>query len=212
MSQIFDWIFAQYQDTPAFLIILEMIGVVFGFLSVWYAKRENILVFPTGIINTGIFVYILWVYGLLGDMLINGYYFSMSIIGWYLWTRKVDADHFIPITKMNRKEKNWSIFLFIGAVVFVLLVYTLFDKFNSWTAYVDTLTTAIFFVGMWLMAKKKIENWIYWIIGDVITVPLYLYKGLIFTSLQYLLFTIIAFYGYMAWKKNLNKSPLTLLK
>ncbi len=212
MSQIFDWIFAQYQDTPAFLIILEMIGVVFGFLSVWYAKRENILVFPTGIINTGIFVYILWVYGLLGDMLINAYYFSMSIIGWYLWTRKVDADHFIPITKMNRKEKNWSIFLFIGAVVFVLLVYTLFDKFNSWTAYVDTLTTAIFFVGMWLMAKKKIENWIYWIIGDVITVPLYLYKGLIFTSLQYLLFTIIAFYGYMAWKKNLNKSPLTLLK
>lgn len=212
MSQIFDWVFAQYQDTPAFLIILEMIGVVFGFLSVWYAKRENILVFPTGIISTGIFVYILWVYGLLGDMLINAYYFSMSIIGWYLWTRKVDADHFIPITKTNKQEKKWSALLFIGAVVFVILVYSLFDKFNSWTAYVDTLTTAIFFVGMWLMAKKKLENWIYWIIGDVISVPLYLHKGLIFTSLQYLLFTIIAIYGYMAWKKNLNKSPLTLLK
>ena len=212
MSQIFDWVFAQYQNTPSFLIILEMIGVVFGFLSVWYAKKENILVFPTGIISTGIFVYILWVYGLLGDMLINAYYFSMSIIGWYLWTRKVDADHFIPITKTNRKEKKWSIFLFVSAVVFVFLVYTFFYKFNSWTAYVDTLTTAIFFVGMWLMAKKKLENWIYWIIGDVISVPLYLYKGLIFTSLQYLLFTIIAIYGYMAWKKNLNKSPLTLLK
>ena len=212
MNQIFDWVFAQYQDIPTFLIILEMIGVVFGFLSVWYAKRENILVFPTGIINTGIFVYILWVYGLLGDMLINAYYFSMSIIGWYIWTRKVDANHFIPITKTNSQEKKWSIFLFISAVVFVSLVYTLFDKFNSWTAYVDTLTTAIFFVGMWLMAKKKLENWTYWIIGNVITVPLYLYKGLIFTSLQYLLFTIIAFYGYMAWKKNLNKSPLTLLK
>lgn len=212
MSQIFDWVFAQYQDTSSFLIILEMIGVVFGFLSVWYAKKENILVFPTGIISTGIFVYILWVYGLLGDMLINAYYFSMSITGWYLWTRKVDADHFIPITKTNRKEKKWSIFLFVSAVVFVFLVYTFFDKFNSWTAYVDTLTTAIFFVGMWLMAKKKLENWIYWIIGDVISVPLYLYKGLIFTSLQYLLFTIIAIYGYMAWKKNLNKSPLTLLK
>ena len=212
MNQIFDWVFAQYQDIPMFLIILEMIGVVFGFLSVWYAKRENILVFPTGIINTGIFVYILWVYGLLGDMLINAYYFSMSIIGWYIWTRKVDANHFIPITKTNSQEKKWSIFLFISAVVFVSLVYSLFDKFNSWTAYVDTLTTAIFFVGMWLMAKKKLENWTYWIIGNVITVPLYLYKGLIFTSLQYFLFTIIAIYGYMAWKKNLNKSPLTLLK
>ena len=145
-------------------------------------------------------------------MLVNAYYFSMSIIGWYIWTRKVDAKHFIPITKTNKLEKKWSVFLFIGAIVFVFLVYALFDKFNSWTAYVDTITTAIFFVGMWLMAKKKLENWTYWIIGDVITVPLYLYKGLIFTSLQYLLFTIIAVYGYMAWKKNLNKSPLTLLK
>ncbi|UCD61261.1 MAG: nicotinamide mononucleotide transporter [Flavobacteriaceae bacterium] len=212
MSQIFDWVFAQYQDTPTFIAILEMIGVVFGILSVWYAKRENILVFPTGIISTGIFVYILWVFGLLGDMLINAYYFSMSIIGWYFWTRKVDADHFIPITRTNRQEKKWSALLFVAALVFVFLVYSLFDKFNSWTAYVDTLTTAIFFVGMWLMAKKKLENWTYWIIGDIITVPLYLYKGLIFTSLQYLLFTIIAIYGYMAWKKNLNKSPLTLLK
>ena len=212
MSQIFDWVFAQYQDTPTFIVILEMIGVVFGILSVWYAKRENILVFPTGIISTGIFVYILWVFGLLGDMLINAYYFSMSIIGWYFWTRKVDEDHFIPITRTNRQEKKWSVLLFVGAVFFVFLVYSFFDKFNSWTAYVDTLTTAIFFVGMWLMAKKKLENWTYWIIGDIITVPLYLYKGLIFTSLQYLLFTIIAIYGYMAWKKNLNKSPLTLLK
>ena len=212
MSQIFDWVFAQYQDTPTFIVILEMIGVVFGILSVWYAKRENILVFPTGIISTGIFVYILWVFGLLGDMLINAYYFSMSIIGWYFWTRKVDTDHFIPITRTNRREKKWSALLFVAALVFVFLVYALFDKFNSWTAYVDTLTTAIFFVGMWLMAKKKLENWTYWIIGDIITVPLYLYKGLIFTSLQYLLFTIIAIYGYMAWKKNLNKSPLTLLK
>ncbi|MEX0360702.1 MAG: nicotinamide riboside transporter PnuC, partial [Allomuricauda sp.] len=85
-------------------------------------------------------------------------------------------------------------------------------KFNVWTAYVDTVTTAIFFVGMWLMAKKKLENWVYWIIGDIITVPLYWYKGLIFSSLLYFLLTIIAIYGYKAWKKNLGKSPQTLLK
>lgn len=97
-------------------------------------------------------------------------------------------------------------------LVFVSLVYWYFDKFNNWTAYVDTFTTGIFFVGMWLMAKKKLENWVYWIIGDVISVPLYWYKGLIFTSLQYFLFTIIAIYGYLAWKKSLNKSPQTLLR
>ncbi|NAS12643.1 nicotinamide riboside transporter PnuC [Poritiphilus flavus] len=212
MSHIFDWIFAQYADTPDYLIVLEMIGVLFGFLSVWYAKKENILVFPTGIISTGIFVYILWIFGLLGDMLINAYYFSMSVYGWYVWTRKVDATHFIPITRTTDKEKVWSIALFGGTVIFVAVVYIVFEKFNNWTAYVDTLTTAIFFVGMWLMARKKLENWTYWIIGDIISVPLYLYKGLIFTSLQYLLFTVIAVYGYIAWKKHLNKSPQTLLR
>ncbi|MEK6153224.1 nicotinamide riboside transporter PnuC [Flavobacteriaceae bacterium 3-367] len=212
MSHIFDWIFSQYQDTPTHLIVLEMIGVLFGFLSVWYSKRENILVFPTGIISTGIFVYILLVFGLLGDMLINAYYFVMSIFGWYIWTRKIDETHFIPITRTNTKEKKWSVFLFVTTVAFVCGVYLIFDKFESWTAYVDTLTTAIFFVGMWLMARKKLENWVYWIIGDVISVPLYLYKGLIFTSLQYLLFTVIAILGYYAWRKSLNKSPQTLLK
>ncbi len=212
MSQIFDWLFTQYKDTATYLVVLEMIAVVFGFLSVWYAKRENILVFPTGIISTGIFVYILFVFGLLGDMLINGYYFAMSIYGWYEWTRKVDSTHFIPITRTTKKEKTWSVILFVATLVFVTLVYLAFDKFNVWTAYVDTVTTAVFFVGMWLMAKKKLENWTYWIIGDVISVPLYLFKGLIFTSLQFFLFTLIAIFGYIAWKKDLNKSPQTLLK
>jgi len=209
MSLIFDWIFAQYEGTPSYLIVLEMIGVFFGFLSVWYSKQENILVFPTGIISTGIFVYILLVFGLLGDMLINAYYFSMSVFGWYVWTRKVDDTHFIPITRTTLKEKKWSVILFVSTILFVCLIYWFFDKFNTWTAYVDTCTTAIFFVGMWLMAKKKLENWIYWIIGDIISVPLYWYKGLIFTSLQFFLFTIIAIYGYLAWKKSINNKHQT---
>lgn len=212
MSPIFDWIFAQYAETPTHLIVLEMVGVFFGFLSVWYSMRGNILVFPTGIISTGIFVYILLIFGLLGDMLINAYYFAMSVYGWYLWTRKVDADHFIAITRSGATENKWALLLFFATVVFVLLVYQLFDKFEGWISYVDSLTTAIFFVGMWSMARKKLENWIYWIVGDLISVPLYAYKGLIFTSFQYFLFTIIAIFGYLAWKKNLNKNPQTLLR
>ena len=212
MSPIFDWLFAQYQDTPVHLVVLEIIGVFFGFLSVWFSKRENILVYPTGIISTAIFVYILLIYGLLGDMLINAYYFAMSIYGWRMWTRKVDDTHFIPITQMNATEKKWAVLLFLSTIVFVFGIYIVFKKFDSWTAYVDTLTTAIFFVGMWLMAKKKLENWTFWIIGDIISVPLYLYKGLVFSSFQYFLFTIIAIYGYRAWKKSLGKSPQTLLK
>lgn len=210
MSLIFDWIFAQYQGTATYLIVLEFVGVFFGFLSVWYSKKENILVFPTGIISTAIFVYILLVFGLLGDMLINAFYFIMSIYGWYFWTRKVDKDRYTPITKMTNLDKKYSIIMFIGTILFVCLVYFVFNKFDSWTAYVDSFTTAIFFVGMWLMAKKKLANWIFWIVGDVISVPLYLYKGLVFTAIQYLLFTIIAVYGYKAWKKSISKSPQIL--
>lgn len=206
MNHIFDWFFSQYQGIPTHLIILEFIGVVFGFLSVWYSKKENILVYPTGIVSTAIFVYILLFYGLLGDMLINVYYFIMSIYGWYYWTRKDANNHEVPVTKTKKKEHIWSLFIFIFTILFVVAVYMYDGRFNTWTAYVDTLTTGIFFVGMWLMAKKKLENWIYWIIGDIISVPLYFYKGLMFTSFQYLLFTIIAIYGYKAWKKSLNSN------
>jgi len=204
MQPIFDYFFSQYSEYPTLFIVLEIIAVIFGFLSVWYSKQNNILVYPTGILSTMIFVYLLWQWELLGDMMINAYYFSMSIYGWYIWTRKVDSEHFTPITSTTKKEQYQSFFIFIGTLLFVFAVYEYFDKWNSWTAYVDTVTTAIFFVGMWLMAKKKIENWIYWIIGDIISVPLYFYKGLTFTSLQYLIFTIIAIYGYKAWKRNLR--------
>jgi nicotinamide mononucleotide transporter len=206
MQPIFDFFFEQYYGYRTLFIILEIIAVIFGFLSVWYAKQENILVYPTGIISTLIFVYLLWQWGLLGDMMINAYYFSMSIYGWYIWTRKVDAVHFTPITYMTKKEHKLAALIFLATLVFVYSVYELFDKWTNWMAYVDTFTTAIFFVGMWLMARKKIENWIYWIIGDIISVPLYFYKGLTLTSFQYLLFTIIAVYGYIAWKKSLHKN------
>ena len=204
MQPIFDFFFQQYSDYPTLYIILEIIAVIFGFLSVWYSKQENILVYPTGIISTVIFVYLLWQWQLLGDMMINVYYSSMSIYGWYVWTRKVGGDEYIPITKTTRKEHFWSLLIFIATWLFTFGVYEYFDKWNNWTAYVDTITTAIFFVGMWLMARKKLENWIYWIVGDIISVPLYFYKGLTFTSFQYLLFTIIAIYGYKTWKESLS--------
>lgn len=208
MSPIFEVIFGQYQDVPQYIVLLEIIAVCFGFLSVWFSKQENILVYPTGIISTAIFVYILSIYGLLGDMMINAYYFAMSIYGWYIWSRKIDDTPLTPISRTTKSETRTSIFLFIGTLIFVYIIYELFNKWETWTSYVDTLTTAIFFVGMWLMALKKIENWTYWIIGDIISVPLYAYKGLVFTSLQYFIFTIIAIYGYRAWKKKLEQASI----
>jgi len=205
MNPLFDFLFSQYSGYDTLDIVLELVAGAFTIASVVYSKKNNVLVFPTGMICTAIFVYLLLKWGLLGDMMINGYYFIMSIYGWHLWTRKKDGKTVIPISKTTKKQHLISLGIFIITFVFVFIVYAAFDKFNHWSAYLDTVTTALFFVAMWLMAKRKIENWIYWIIGDIITVPLYFYKGLTFSSILYFVLTIIAIYGYLAWKKNLNK-------
>ena len=211
MNPIFDWFFQQYKDVPNHIVILEIIAVALGLLSAWFSKKDNILIYPTGILSTAIFVYILAFYSLLGDLIINVYYFSMSIYGWYIWTQKIDADHYTPITKTTSKEKQICIFIFVATLIFIFGIYEYFEKWNSWTAYVDTLTTAIFFVAMWLLARKKLENWTFLLVGNIISLPLYFYKGLIFTTFQFLLFVIISIYGYRAWKKNLNKPETSLL-
>lgn len=203
-----DYFFSQYDTYTTFNIVLEITAVIFGLFSVWFAKKDNILVFPTGLVSTFIYAYLLWQWELLGDSMINVYYFIMSIYGWYHWTRKKGNQVEFPIAVMNNKEKGIAIVLFIATIFFVVLVYFYFNKFTNWYSYIDTFLTAIFFVGMWLMAKRKIENWIFWIIGDIISIPLYFTKGYTFTSFQFLIFTIIAVYGYLEWKEILNKSKI----
>jgi nicotinamide mononucleotide transporter len=203
---MFDYFFAQYKDYPAHEVYLELIAAFFGLCSVWFAKKDNILVFPTGLISTSIYAYLLWQWSLLGDSMINVYYFIMSIYGWYHWTRQKEGVNEFPISVMNKKEKVMAVIIFVLTVLFVVVVYLYFNKFTSWYSYLDTILTAIFFVGMWLMAKRKIENWIFWIVGDLLSIPLYFAKGYTFTSFQYIVFTIIAVYGYLEWKKILNSS------
>jgi nicotinamide mononucleotide transporter len=201
-----EYFFAQYQNYPTYEIVLEITAVIFGLWSVWCAKKDNIFVFPTGLINTAIYVFLLWKWSLLGDMMINAYYFVMSIYGWYHWTRKTNNVVTFPIARISRQEIQLSAIIFFLTEVFVVAIYLFFDKFTTWMSFVDTFVTGVFFVGMWLMAKRKIENWIFWIIGDLVSIPLYFAKGYSFTCFQYLIFTIIAIFGYIEWKKNLNNS------
>ena len=201
-----EYLFSQYKDYPTYEIALELIAVFFGLWSVWCAKKDNIWVFPTGLVSTFIYAYLLWKWGLLGDSMINGYYFIMSIYGWYHWTRKKGDVEEFPISTITNKEKIIGLIIFVLTLIFVVLVYIYFGKFTTWYSYVDTFLTAIFFVGMWLMAKRKIENWIFWIVGDLISIPLYFAKGYTFTSFQYIIFTIIAIFGYLEWKKILDSN------
>jgi nicotinamide mononucleotide transporter len=203
-----EYLFSQYNEYPTHIKILELTAIFFGLWSVWCAKKDHIWVFPTGLVSTFIYAYLLWKWDLLGDSMINVYYFVMSIYGWYHWTRKKGDVEEFPISVITNKEKIIAFIIFVLTLVFVIIVYLYFGKFTSWYSYVDTFLTAIFFVGMWLMAKRKIENWIFWIVGDFISIPLYFSKGLIFTSLQFLVFTIVAIYGYLEWKKILQQKTV----
>lgn len=210
MNHIFDFFLEAYRQTPPFQIILEAIAFVFGVASVWYAKQENILVYPTGIICTVITVYLLYINTYLGDMMMNLYYSIMSIYGWWNWSRKKDGNYLIPISRTSFKEKIIGLCLFALTIIITYVVYKAFDYTIELPNYIDIVTSGIFFTAMWYMANKKLENWTLWIIGDLITVPLYAYRGLGMLSLQYLIFTMLAIYGYNEWKKSLNNIQQTV--
>jgi nicotinamide mononucleotide transporter len=206
MTEIIDFFVDAYRETPNHLIVLEAVAFVFGILSVWYAKKANILVYPTGIICTVITVYILYVSEYFGDMMMNFYYSVMSIYGWWNWSRKKWNKHVVPISRTNKKEKLIGVLFFVLTMIVTYLVYKGYDYQLEIPNYIDIVTSGIFFTAMWYMANKKLENWTLWVIADIITIPLYAYRGLGMLSLQYIVFTILAIQGYNQWKKSLNNS------
>jgi nicotinamide mononucleotide transporter len=231
MNELIDFLTEPYQSATTLNIVLEFIAALFGVISVICAKKENILVFPTGIISTVIYVYLLSRWNLYGDLIINIYYTIMSIYGWYMWSRVMDNEKHIPITRTSKMDKIKTIGIFIFTSIFVIIVYRYYNvmpnnlnfnesvhyaltnmfsgnltDFRKITPFLDTFTTGIFFAGMWLMANKKLENWTLWIAGNIVSIPLYFVKGYGFTGIQYTIFLILAIQGYFSWRKLLNKT------
>jgi len=205
MNQIFDFFLEPYREASTFNIVLEIIAVLSGIASVWFAKKESIWVYPTGIVSTVIYVYICYNYTLYGDLIINVYYTLMSIYGWYMWTRLIKGEH-LEITKSSTKDIIKALGIFLSTAVFVVIVYLYFNRFDRVTDYFDTFTTGIFFAAMWMMANKKIEHWLLWIGGNIISIPLYFIKGLGFSGIQFSIFLVLAIFGYIEWKKHLNSN------
>jgi nicotinamide mononucleotide transporter PnuC len=208
-----------YEEYTFFQIFLEIVAAFFGLLSVFFSVKRNIWVYPTGIISTTIYVYILFNFGLLGDMLINVYYSIMSIYGWISWNKNTENQ---IISVDFAKKKDWLVGLNLFAMSFVVVCGVYYFKpfidnhFSmngvslgfqqlDWANWLDIFTTSLFLIGMWFMAKRKVENWLFWIVGDLICIPMMLYKGLGITSLQYLVFTIMAVMGYLEWLKQVRK-------
>ena len=234
MDTLIEFFLAPYKEASVLNILLEFIAAFFGVISVFYAKKENILVYPTGIISTGLYVYLLSQWALYGDLIINIYYTIMSLYGWYMWTHISEKTHqALVITRTNFNDKLKAFGIFVFTAVFVIFVYRYYEvmpnlnfsdsfdfayihltsgnliEFRKATPYLDTFTTAAAFVAMWLMANKKIENWIFWILTNIVSIPLYFVKGYGFTGLQYIIFLILAFLGYKAWKAHLDRNLQT---
>ena len=205
MNEIYEFFLEAYSNSPTFIIILEFIAVVFGIISVVYAKKENILVYPTGIICTVITIYLLYRAQYFGDMMMNIYYSIMSIYGWWNWSRIKDNRYIVLITRTNKKEYLIAFFFFLLTIGITYTVYIMNLDSLEIPNYIDIFTSGIFFTAMWLMANKKLENWVLWIIGNVITIPLYFGSDKIILSVQYIIFTILAIQGYIQWKKSLSK-------
>lgn len=207
MQEVIDFFVSPYQDASTYDILLEIIAAFFGILSVTFAKKGNIWVYPTGIISTAIYIYITFVVGYFGDFVINIYYTIMSVYGWILWSNN-SSEKQLKITWATTKDWIWTSIIFAFTMLFVVGIYLYFNKFKDWTNYLDVLTTGLAFGSMWLMAKKKVESWIGWVITDIISVPLYFVKGLGFTGLQYTIFLILAIQGYFLWKNSVGKSTV----
>lgn len=186
------------QTTP-----IELIAVFFGLWSVWNMKKENILVYPLGILNVLIYVYICYQTKLYAYAGINVFYAIMSIYGWYNWVRKGPEDKPVRISSCSRKQ--YLLFGFVILLLFVLLRIFLIRYTDSSVPTWDALTTAIYVIAMFLLALKKIEHWILWISGDIISIGLFASQHLYFSSLQFLVFTIIAVLGFLEWRIKLVK-------
>ena len=184
---------------------LEFIAVLAGIASVWFSKKEHILVYPVGLINTTIFVYISIKGHLLGEASVNIYYTLVSIYGWWLWTRKNDQEQIIlQIQFSNKKEIIQQLLFFAGfyTVLYTALLFSQASFAPGAIPWADALSSAAAYTGMWLMAKKKVESWYWWIATNICSIPLYFVKGYVFTSVQFFVLLILAIAGLLAWRKK----------
>jgi nicotinamide mononucleotide transporter len=185
---------------------IEGVAVIAGIVSVWYCKKENILVYPTGLVNTIFYIYLSYKGHLLGEASVNLYYTIMSLYGWYLWTRKKE-DHqtlALQITLSNKKEWLQQIVFFASfyILIFVSLKFAKAAFAPEAIPWADAFASATAYTGMWLMAKKKVESWIWWILTNIASIPLYFIKGYAFTSVQFIILLILAFAGLLSWRRK----------
>ena len=190
---------------------IELTAAIFGVISVWYARKEKILVFPFGIINVAIYIYICFEARLYANAGINMVYLASNIFGWYMWSRTGDDNQKLQIRRNSPRQQiiTWSSVLLIYVAVFLLLRWVNRDDaayLASWLPRIDAFNTSFFLVATILMAVKRLENWHFWIIGNIVSIPIYASQGLYFTSGQYTVFLVLAIMGLREWNAKAKRN------
>ncbi len=186
----------------------EYIAVIFGIASVWYSRKEHILVYPVGLVNTITYVYISIKGSLFGEASVNFYYTVMSIYGWILWAKKNQQQE--PVVVITRSDlKEWLRQLLFFGVFYMIIFYSLTYLKKSFSPgaipWADAFASSTAFTGMWLMARKKVESWYWWIATNLASIPLYFVKHYVFTSVYYVVLLVMAFWGLAEWMDRANK-------
>ncbi|GAB3007835.1 nicotinamide riboside transporter PnuC [Niabella terrae] len=183
----------------------EYLAVFAGIASVWYSRKENILVYPTGLLNTIIYIFLSFKYHLFGEATVNFYYTVMNVYGWILWTRK-DQSQQLRVRVQFSTARQWGqqllFFGFFYCLIFIALSYLKQEFAPGAIPWADSLASASAFTGMWLMTRKKVESWYWWILTNISAIPLYFVKGLVFTSVYYLVLLVLAVGGLRDWRRS----------
>lgn len=184
---------------------LEYIAVIAGIVSVWFSQREQVWVYPTGLINTSLFIYICWEGQLFGEASVNLYYTIMSLYGWWLWTRKNEQSENVWKIQFST-QKEWGLQLLFFGVTYGILFSIISWLQSSFSPdaipWADAVASASAYTGMWLMARKKVESWYWWILTNITSIPLFYVKGYVFTSVQFMVLLVMAIYGWKAWREK----------
>ena len=187
-------------------LIIETIAVATGLLSVWYSKKINVLVFPIGIISVLLYVFIFIKNGLFANAIINFLYFVISVFGWWNWVKapsneqRATSNVNLQVTFLTKKHRLLTL-----AIVFVLLVISKIFTTDTPT-FLDYFTGVLGLGGMLLTALKKVENWVLYLLCDIILIPLCIVNGLYLTVLQYIIYAIIAVMGCISWSEEAKKN------
>lgn len=185
--------------------MIEFIAVLAGIASVWFSRKENILVYPVGLINTIFYTYLSFKGGLLGEASVNFYYTIMSLIGWYMWSRRSQANEIkLHITSASRQQWLHHLLFFATfyAAIFLALHFAKKEFARDAIPWADALASASAYTAMWLMARKKVESWYWWIITNICSIPLYFVKHYALTSVYYFILLFMAFWGLAEWRKK----------